>query len=898
MPKINFSSEANPLAMLGCRGGDERPRRDSSSSSGKESNREKKLYCSHDSGVGGGGSRSNSPNSRRPLAKAGSKARLPSTKDFALDMANTIPDIRVDSVNSSASDSSDKFDGLLRSEAESRRSRESHEIPLPPELEMEPEWIWVSGTGCRLVSEGQTKLLTNWFSGHSLTVSRVVPTANSYYGDEIEEDERVEGVWRPALWLELEGRFRREVEPFAIDNIYQQAIDRGVWIKKGTTNWWTDHGPLRWCESRIEVEQGTEQEIPVGTLTLYYKDTHSRRKDTHIAPIGTSSYQMYQHMKFRLEECICVTRISDDTGSNRPVLSLFTPKRLLSHRPLKLAFTTEQEFHDWLACICGACNHLRQLPSSPSKYALWSTNLHGEIFTYESLSSSHGGNTKGSETKQSDSFGYSTTFKAVDMYWRQIGGHLDRVESSSSGVVWGLGHDNKAYAYTGGTALGNQAGSATSNKSVHLMVDTRKIYTYENQRWNPVSGFSDIGLPTDRPMWSDISGREERRREDLKLPNSQWKWVSEWEVDYSVTEGCDTEGWQYAADFPATYYDRQGLMSYVRRRRWTRSCRLTAYGPWKEIGGDHKIKDVSMQVDPSNGTSHRPSASTPASSVTPNSSPSPVHGSSTSSSFSRNSVDLWAVTVEGDVLMRNGVTSTRPEGVGWRHVATDQPFKCISVGEENCVWGVTQDGAAWFRSKITPSLPQGEAWVHVGKPGKEGVHQLSAGSTVVWAVDSRCQLWIRKDVTTITPGGTSWLFVSFNVKHVSCGFLNQTWIISNSLETPTHGSVYRRTGITSYSPAGVSWDKGIGIEWNHVTTRGSIPGLSPSPPHPPTTDSRSSVLTLAGVNLRVSPSPELRRKGVDAEDEAGGGHSFTSLTARRRLDARRESDDITDGLLC
>ena len=38
------------------------------------------------------------------------------------------------------------------------------------------------------------------------------------------------------------------------------------------------------------------------------------------------------------------------------------------------------------------------------------------------------------------------------------------------------------------------------------------------------------GLPTDRPMWSDISGREERRREDLKLPNSQWKWVSVWEV--------------------------------------------------------------------------------------------------------------------------------------------------------------------------------------------------------------------------------------------------------------------------------------------------------------------------------------------------------------------------------
>ena len=59
---------------------------------------------------------------------------------------------------------------------------------------------------CDMLCQGQSNLVANWFSGHSLTVSRVVSSANSYYGDEIEEDERVEGVWRPALWLELEAR--------------------------------------------------------------------------------------------------------------------------------------------------------------------------------------------------------------------------------------------------------------------------------------------------------------------------------------------------------------------------------------------------------------------------------------------------------------------------------------------------------------------------------------------------------------------------------------------------------------------------------------------------------------------------------------------------------------------
>ena len=139
----------------------------------------------------------------------------------------------------------------------------------------------------------------------------------------------------------------------------------------------------------------------------------------------------------------------------------------------------------------------------------------------------------------------------------------------------------------------------------------------------------------------------------------------------------------------------------------------------------------------------------------------------------KNYVDMWAVSAEGNVLIRLGVHASRPEGTSWRHVPTDQPFKCVSVGEENCVWGVSQDGAAWIRSNVSPTLPQGEAWIHVGKPGRDGLFQLSVGSTAVWAVDSRHQLWLRKDVSPSTPAGSSWLFVSFNVKHVSCGFLNQ-----------------------------------------------------------------------------------------------------------------------------
>jgi hypothetical protein len=58
-----------------------------------------------------------------------------------------------------------------------------------------------------LFPQGPKSEIPNWFSGHSLTVSNFRRSSViSYYGDELEEDERVEDVWRPALWSEIETR--------------------------------------------------------------------------------------------------------------------------------------------------------------------------------------------------------------------------------------------------------------------------------------------------------------------------------------------------------------------------------------------------------------------------------------------------------------------------------------------------------------------------------------------------------------------------------------------------------------------------------------------------------------------------------------------------------------------
>jgi tectonin beta-propeller repeat-containing protein 1 len=57
------------------------------------------------------------------------------------------------------------------------------------------------------------------------------------------------------------------------------------------------------------------------------------------------------------------------------------------------------------------------------------------------------------------------------------------------------------------------------------MIDTHNYFVYENQRWNPVTGYTSHGLPTDRYMWSDASGRHKRTRENTKLLSCHWQWV-------------------------------------------------------------------------------------------------------------------------------------------------------------------------------------------------------------------------------------------------------------------------------------------------------------------------------------------------------------------------------------
>ncbi len=85
------------------------------------------------------------------------------------------------------------------------------------------------------------------------------------------------------------------------------------------------------------------------------------------------------------------------------------------------------------------------------------------------------------------------------MYWRALGGgHFLHVETSSAGVTWALGYDNTAWVYTGGWGGAHLGGTGSSKFGIGPVEDSKYFYVYENQRWNPLTGFTTHGLPTDR----------------------------------------------------------------------------------------------------------------------------------------------------------------------------------------------------------------------------------------------------------------------------------------------------------------------------------------------------------------------------------------------------------------
>lgn len=122
-----------------------------------------------------------------------------------------------------------------------------------------------------------------------------------------------------------------------------------------------------------------------------------------------------------------------------------------------------------------------------------------------------------------------------------------------------------------------------------LHQDRFDVEILECQRYFPIIGWGKKRMPTDRGEWGDRDGRStwldgpsSKAFFETHLPQGM-VWLADWRIYRPGAEsagassnpqfaaGADSEGWQYAIDFPLKFTASKGALDCVRRRLWRRA---------------------------------------------------------------------------------------------------------------------------------------------------------------------------------------------------------------------------------------------------------------------------------------------------------------------------------------
>ncbi|GFR65626.1 tectonin beta-propeller repeat-containing protein 1-like [Elysia marginata] len=544
-------------------------------------------------------------------------------------------------------------------------------------------WKWLDATSCIIDDSSKVE----WLSNRDDASHELKP--------------KISKLLRDNLLKKIVARNKSEVVGFTT---LETAVEKSTWVQKANMQMLQHGRQSRWIACSVELEQGIGASEK-GTLTVHYS---YRRKQ--------------RHTQLQLSDMTCVKMNTDPDLTT--AFSVFTPDLNLSQQPLMLKASSEKEAADWLDFLSSAKASAWNLNRPIPPGAIWSCSFTGDVLV--SCDSQDNG-------------------KPYLRCWGLHGGHMALIETSPAGVTWGLGFDKMPHVYNGGYGGAVCTGQSSMSDNTQQMVDSHRVYVYENQKWFPVVGWCNKGVFHHNFHWVTSSGQFVTSRDQVKLPSSKWNWISDWTIDFSTVGGVDSNGWQYSKQFNGSFHQSSHIRDHYRRRRWVRRCRISLMGPWTSAGS-LGISDLSIQPDPVESPSEP--------------------------------IVMWAVATNGDVLCRYGVTQANPMGQSWVHISRDQdkPFTSISVGSRGQVWGVATDGSAWYRTGVHPENPTGKHWLQVvpPPPGSFRLCQVSAGTLAVWAVDTGDNLWRRENITPTFPEGTGWESIASKVKRVSVGPQDQS----------------------------------------------------------------------------------------------------------------------------
>ncbi len=128
----------------------------------------------------------------------------------------------------------------------------------------------------------------------------------------------------------------------------------------------------------------------------------------------------------------------------------------------------------------------------------------------------------------------------------------------------------------------------------HDLLDSKvwspALVSANERRWLP-----PYHLEGDAPEWSDTSCTIHRTKHSVKLPDSSWFWINDWEVD--IGEGTDADGWEYTTDFGAFNQTHRRYMrgDSCRRRRWTRTRAVRQSKTSGALTNFYMVLDISKE---------------------------------------------------------------------------------------------------------------------------------------------------------------------------------------------------------------------------------------------------------------------------------------------------------------
>lgn len=353
--------------------------------------------------------------------------------------------------------------------------------------------------------------------------------------------------------------------------------------------------------------------------------------------------------------------------------------------------------------------------------------------------------------------------------------------------IWAIGGDRQVYLHV---------------HSLDVPIRVCEV-SYENERWYPGSGWSQSLLPTDRPRFSTEDGLFDRDIQKIRLPSLAWQWDNEWELDLNLEgQPLNHDGWTYAVDFPRQYHPKMSTFTCVRRRKWVRFRKYCALNSWCAIGPLHKDPTEEPFIG-----SHLMKFIFLSNSI--NLCFFFVKDCAIGGTSLENGIMLvWAVTAQGRVFFRSGVSTTSPEGRKWIPISTECEISQVSVGSSGLVWATCHNGRGLVRSGVTRDNPQGKTWLEV-KPPKNDLKliQVSVGTDSVWGITNDNHIWFRKGVNGATAGisedaatGSGWIEMVGNMSSISVAPNDQVFAVGSE-----DRNVYFRSGVSMADPTGKKW---------------------------------------------------------------------------------------------